>query len=329
MEGDCAMDVTPLRRRAQRYRLALVVLGVAVSMAATGCGRQTSAVAEHSAAGPSSLGAVADGCAGIGGKAPPPWRMLTEDEARAVIGDELGRAGLKVRMDARSLRDLHVPVIDGSHICYELDSPTNRSLRDRKVELSRRLADAVGPRAWGTPPVELSDAIATRLVERLRGGLTTQSPEVAAIADEAIAAAQAVDGTKRENGTTIHALTERPEAAALHAFPGGTWLARTADITLDGASDDPAVAFEYLLGPRGVTTNVPSPRELSRDPDGIELGACQDVPESLRLALDLAEPGVRHAVFHDPGRASLESAQDDLRAQVSDFIEWLKAEGVL
>lgn len=353
MEGACAMDVTPLKRytephypsqctlaehpellrlvprRWQCNRLVLAALGMTTSMALAGCARPATATSDQSTDQPNPIRAAADSRPEYLGKVAVPWRMLTEDEARAVILDEFAGTGVRFQPDARTLRAVHVPVIDGAHISMTLDSPTDRSLRERQIELSRRLAGAVGPRAWGTPPVGLPGAIATRLVERLSGGPMTQSTEVAAIADEAIAAAKAVDGTKRKDGWIIHALTGEPEGTAPYAFPGGTWLARTTDITLDGASDDPAVAFEYLLGPRGVTTNVQSPKELSRDPDGIELGPCQDVPESLRLALDLAEPGVRHAVFHDPGRASLESAQDALRVQVREFIEWLRAEGVL
>jgi hypothetical protein len=131
-------------------------------------------------------------------------------------------------------------------------------------------------------------------------------------------------------------------------FPGGPWLGREGALHLDGSDGARSVHYEYvsvddyrkgeLVGPNGSTASVSS----------FDL---QPAARALRWGLAASKPKGAYGVFYDPARTwddgkaalgapdqhdwkALEAevkrlARADLRAQVRDFVEWLKGQGVI
>lgn len=125
------------------------------------------------------------------------------------------------------------------------------------------------------------------------------------------------------------------------AVPANTPTQKSA-LEFDGTDSKRGISFEFV--------SKDDFGEWAKDAQPVSTWLSEDLMGSaavLRKGLEKANPGGRIAVFYDPvawGRElvvpaenagqssnldSMKQAREDLRAQVKDFIKWLKAQGVI
>lgn len=101
-------------------------------------------------------------------------------------------------------------------------------------------------------------------------------------------------------------------------------IARSINLTLDGTDTKRNILYEYIS-----REDYRQIYHLEPDTDKDMANAAIELKNELRQG----EPGGRHGVFYEPimyNKASNNKfAQEQLRAQVRDFIKWLKSEGVI
>ena len=90
-------------------------------------------------------------------------------------------------------------------------------------------------------------------------------------------------------------------------------------LTLDGTDAKRNISFEYV-----------SHTDMDEWKQPARCGYDElTVADTLRNSLEQAKPAGTYALFYDPEAGESAAAKDNLRAQVKEFLLWLKAQGVL
>ncbi|MDO8586680.1 MAG: hypothetical protein Q7T82_06525 [Armatimonadota bacterium] len=119
--------------------------------------------------------------------------------------------------------------------------------------------------------------------------------------------------------------------------PSTSTTERTINLTLDGTSKKANISYEFVSDADFDTWRLVSSNIIST----VSVRDYAKTAELLRDGLEKAKPQGAYGVFYDPvfydtgnrgtnnPRAPKPTSADELRKQVQDFVEWLKAQGVI
>ncbi|MHB9108637.1 MAG: copper amine oxidase N-terminal domain-containing protein [Armatimonadota bacterium] len=306
-----------------------------------------------------------DGHGFFGGK-PAPTYFLTEEEARQVVVEEGKRAGIEFTADGLELPDIALPVTyrqdpggpeqpaDTHHGLLVLDGA------DAKRQIAYEYVSQADFTAWEGKSEIHSTAWEENLqaaAKGLRDGLAAANPAgafgvfydpiVKSLPEEA-------EGTAAFTKRTLAPLSkfqgwegwtaQFDEKAGVVTFTGKRTIVLkidSAQATVDGRTFDlpaapqlrygsPYLPLEWTADALGGTVRARDGRQVSlRAPsrgyewtDGVHEVTLDGAKDPVTVAFSWHDENTRRAM-------ALETARTELRAQVRDFINWLKAEGVI